>query len=292
MKQWDELLGQNNNTFISLITTNTFDHNLEPHKEYDMACQDCNHSNCSEFNPNKTVDMSDFYPNHPISYKINNFGFRSDDITKESVKDNYVFIGCSNTFGLGVPLDHLWSYHLNSFLGGSSFINMGTRGGNVETTIYNFFSLVKNFGNPKGVFIDFSNLDRQTRFVGIGKNKHISMTYDKDISKSDLMIFSAINLIMSIEQYCDQLKIPLVYSSWDPEMSKTISKMCKSGKLYDRHFVDQFDNKSLQSIYSKNKPDMSTSKYWEKSRDGHISGLEQWVKYEMFKDKFEKSYGL
>jgi hypothetical protein len=292
MKQWDYLLGQNNKTFISLITTNMFDHNLETSKEYDMACQDCNHSNCSEFNPKKTVDVFDFYPNHPISYKINNFGFRSDDITKESVKDNYVFIGCSNTFGLGVPVDHLWSYQLNSFLKGSSFINMGTRGGNVEVMAYNFFSLVKNFGNPKGVFIDFSNLNRQTEFNGIGKNKHISMTYDRNVANTDLMVFSTATLIMSIEEYCRQAQIPLICSSWDPEMAKVLDRLCDNGDLSSKHFFNQFDIKLLQSAASNNKPDISTSKYWEKSRDGHRNGLEHWVTYEMFKTKFEKSYGL
>ena len=286
------MLGDSNKIFISTIRTDTVESNLEHSKTHDMACQDCNHGLCYSVHPNKPVDFLDFYPNHPISYKINNFGFRSDDISEKTVKDNYVFIGCSNTFGLGVPVDHIWSYQLNNFLNGSSFINLGTRGGNVETMVYNFFSLVKYFGKPKGVFIDFSNLDRQTRFSGIGKNKHVTMTYDKDISKTDLMIFNAVTLIMSVEQYCKQAGIPLVYSSWDPEMSKVLDKMCKNDNLDSKHFFNQFDIKLLQNAASNNKPDISTSKYWEKSRDGHRNGLEHWVTYEMFKDKFKKSYGL
>jgi hypothetical protein len=292
MKQWDYLLGQNNKTFISLITTNTFESNLENSKEYDMACQDCNHETCLKLNPNKEVDFSDFYPNHPISYKINNFGFRSDDITAESVENNYAFIGCSNTFGLGVPVDHLWSYQLNSFLGGSSFINLGTRGGNVQVMAYNLFSLVRNFGNPKGIFIDFSNLNRQTEFNGIGKNKHITMTYDQNISNTDLMIFSASTLIMSIEGYCRQANIPLVYSSWDPEMAKVLERLCENGDLDTKNYFSQYDSKLIQKVGAKDQPEISSSKYWNKSRDGHRNGIEHWAVYEMFKDKFEKSYGL
>jgi hypothetical protein len=292
MKHYDYLLGNSNKTFISTIRTDSVESDLEYLKTHDMACQDCNHETCLKVHPDKEVDFLDFYPNHPISYKINNFGFRSDDITELSVKDNYAFIGCSNTFGLGVPLDHLWSYQLNKFLGGNSFINLGTRGGNVEVMVYNFFSLVKNFGKPKGVFFDFSNLDRQTRFNGIGKNKHITMTYDKDISKKDLMVFSISTLIMALEQYCNEAQIPLIYSSWDPELTGVLDRLCDNGDLSSKHYFNQYDSKSIQGISSKKHPDISSSKYWERARDGHRSGIEHWVSYEMFKDKFEKSYGL
>jgi hypothetical protein len=46
-----------------------------------------------------------------ISYKFNEWGFRSDSFTLDT-DFGVVFVGCSQTVGVGLPLEHTWSFKL------------------------------------------------------------------------------------------------------------------------------------------------------------------------------------
>jgi hypothetical protein len=293
MKRYDALLGKNNETLISSIQTDTIGRFLEYNKTYDQVCQDCIHEDCLQLYLNKKDNRFDFYDNHPISYRINNYGFRSDNFTPNNVKDNFAYFGCSNTFGLGVPLDHVWAHQLNKSLNGDRFINVGTRGGNIETITYNFFKFIEIFGNPKGVFLYIPNLTRQLKIVGINKEKHISMTYENSPASVDELIFRSAMLIKSIEVYCTFAKIPLVYSSWDPRMSDEIQKLVDNDILNKKYFVNRLDKKMFLEVAKIEDPkELSKSKYWDESRDGHIPGSDHWMTYQIFKAKFKNTYGL
>jgi hypothetical protein len=292
MKRYDPLLGRNNEGLISLIQTDVIGKVLEYNTTYDQVCQDCIHPECFELYGDKRDTTYDFYENHPISFKINNHGFRSDDFSKESVKNNFVYFGCSNTFGLGVPVEGVWSHQLNRSLGGEQHLNVGTRGGNIETITYNFFKFIEKFGNPKGVFIYFPNLTRQLKFYGLNKDKHISMTYINQPATVDELIFRSALLIKSIELYCESNKIPLVYSSWDPQMLSAVSKLVKEGILSKKYFVDRMDLSILEKENEQIPDELLNGKYWNNSRDGHVPVSDHWLTHQILKAKFKNTYGL
>jgi hypothetical protein len=92
----------------------------------------------SEFNLNYNLkeepDNSSlqYYLNNPITYKLNNCGFRTPDDFNPYDWGN-VYLGCSHTFGIGHHLENTWSYKLNKALGDGKFWNLGIGGTGVMT---------------------------------------------------------------------------------------------------------------------------------------------------------------
>lgn len=52
-----------------------------------------------------------YYSENDIDYKLNKFGFRCDDFDTASEK-RILFLGCSKTVGIGLPLESTWPYKL------------------------------------------------------------------------------------------------------------------------------------------------------------------------------------
>jgi hypothetical protein len=80
---------------------------------------------------NQKKENLQYYLENPIEYKLNNFGFRTPDDFNFNDEGN-LFIGCSHTIGIGLHLEHVWSYKLNQIIGGK-FWNLGLAGTGVQT---------------------------------------------------------------------------------------------------------------------------------------------------------------
>jgi len=59
--------------------------------------------------------------NAPITYKFNNYGFRSNEFSHDP---NIMFLGCSHTCGIGIPVEHTWANIVSKTLGLKNF-NLG-----------------------------------------------------------------------------------------------------------------------------------------------------------------------
>lgn len=67
-----------------------------------------------------------YYLDNPIKYNLNSKGFRTPD--EFSIEDEgNVFLGCSHTVGIGLPLEKVWSYKVSQRIGGL-FWNLGIGG--------------------------------------------------------------------------------------------------------------------------------------------------------------------
>jgi hypothetical protein len=61
----------------------------------------------------KNPQYKDLIPTEYFNYKYNNYGFRCDDFTDYNQhKYRILFLGCSDTEGLGLPLKESWAYKL------------------------------------------------------------------------------------------------------------------------------------------------------------------------------------
>ena len=67
------------------------------------------------------------WSNRPITYKFNSYGFRADEF--DSDHPGVVFLGCSHTLGIGLPVESTWAHivstslklrNLNLAVGGAS----------------------------------------------------------------------------------------------------------------------------------------------------------------------------
>ena len=65
-----------------------------------------------------------------LTYKLNSYGMRMDG--DPAPGNNILFLGCSMTFGIGVPKENSWT-HLVSKQMGMGEVNMGNPGGSIDS---------------------------------------------------------------------------------------------------------------------------------------------------------------
>ena len=102
-----------------------------------------------------------YYLKNPISYKLNNYGFRSPVDYVEGIEGN-VFLGCSHTFGIGHHLENTWSWKLNEYVGGN-FINLSVGGTGIGTGFRLLYGM-KDIVKPKNVFLFYPHVYRYEYF--------------------------------------------------------------------------------------------------------------------------------
>ena len=96
--------------------------------------------------PNKNTSSK-----NPINYKLNNYGFRTNDNLEK--KEGNVFLGCSFTFGEGHHLENTWSYKLHKKIGGGlKFWNLSMGGTGIDFAFRMLYSY-KNLIDVKNVFL-------------------------------------------------------------------------------------------------------------------------------------------
>ena len=91
-----------------------------------------------------------YYLENPISYKLNNKGFRTPIDFVDGIEGN-VFLGCSHTFGIGHYLENIWAWKLNEYIGGN-FLNLGVGGTGIGTG-FRLLHGLKEMIRPKNVFM-------------------------------------------------------------------------------------------------------------------------------------------
>lgn len=265
---------------------------IESNKTYDGICPDCNHyGDCAISRKNHV------YPDPLISYKINNYGYRSDDIEEKDTSNNFIFSGCSNTFGIGVPVESIWAHQINEELGGEKFINIGMNSGSHKTIAFDIFRYIKKFGKPKGVFILFPNMERQVGFSKDEDPNIFVLVYRKPRDREDMKkikeaiqdetaLFEFYHTVMMLEDYLEALGVPLVWATWDEDLNKKI--------LETKGFRNYVNSKNFD-IYDRTtslgKPEKFNNRYWEIARDfSHMGTKQHMFYYQLLIDAWRLRY--
>jgi hypothetical protein len=118
------------------------------------------------------------------SIKYNIHGYRSPEFTKNV---DFLFSGCSVTFGNGLDSSSLWYERLIKDVGGS-YSCLAKPGDGVVEQVLKIFAYIKEFGNPKNLICLFPDFNR---FLSISnKNlfvtKHFLDTYDEKIFNMEI----------------------------------------------------------------------------------------------------------
>lgn len=92
-----------------------------------------------------------------IEYKFNSHGFRSEEFTDDP---NIMFLGCSHTFGIGLPAEDRWTDHVAAALNLKCY-NLGIPGGSTDGAFrlcYGWIDKLKPkiviFRKPPGIRIE------------------------------------------------------------------------------------------------------------------------------------------
>ena len=113
-----------------------------------------------EFKKNLMISPKDWkYRTKQINYIVNSNGYRTKEWKEIDWSESIVLFGCSNTFGVGLAEDETISHHLSQRTG-RYVVNLGFPSGSNELIVNNCAAMIKYFGIPYGVVINWSTVDR------------------------------------------------------------------------------------------------------------------------------------
>jgi hypothetical protein len=175
-------------------------------------------------------------------YARNSDGFRSEEFQKNP---NFLFAGCSETFGESAEYETTWAYKLFNKLKGDndSYCNVGMPGVDVTIIILNIMMFIEKYGKPKNIFVIFPGFSRiletgNKDFITVTFSQHKGQISDHSgpldfTSKRILNIIKSVQVaqIKNFEMFCKELKINLFWSTWDLK-SQTNASDHKSFERY------------------------------------------------------------
>jgi hypothetical protein len=197
-------------------------------------------------------------------------GYRSREFEENS---DILFLGCSLTYGQGLPEEYIWSSVLSKKLNLSSS-NLGARGDSIMGQVSKAFYYFEKFGNPKiviGLFpfcrintpytkgkMETKNVFKRTQFE---RHDYLPMVeyseiydsfipygkapYDPQHILTEEFVFFYENIFIDmLRQYCISNNIKFFWSSWDPIYQKNIYN--EVNLFYPKHhegycYIDAFD---------------------------------------------------
>lgn len=103
-----------------------------------------------------------------ITYQYNNEYFRCDDFTSEHDGMHILFAGCSETEGVGGPLESTWTHRVYKEIAKnnkvSGFYSIARAGFGWQKIITNFQIYTKKYGFPQFLFVMLPNVGRQYKY--------------------------------------------------------------------------------------------------------------------------------
>jgi hypothetical protein len=150
------------------------------------------------------------YLKNPITYKLNNYGFRTPVDFVDGIEGN-VFLGCSHTFGIGNYLENTWSWKLNEYVGGN-FLNLAVFGAGIGTGFRLLYQL-KEIIRPKNVFLYFPHPYRFEYYVGDPPEWRSIAIHDKNfppflLERNNMEMYYHLHF-NAIKTLCAELDVPL-----------------------------------------------------------------------------------
>jgi len=140
------------------------------------------------------------YGINDITYKINENGFRSDSFDIVSEK-RIIFLGCSMTAGIGLPLEHTWPYILLQYIKQDTgydipYWNLSQPGGGLDILVRHYY----HYGiklKPQLVFGFFPDYRRELYSYNYGRTiLHMANSKEFNFNK---MIYMADKRIITYE---------------------------------------------------------------------------------------------
>ena len=137
----------------------------------------------------------------PIEYMQNSYGFRTPEFNNQGL----MALGCSYTYGIGLPEEYRWPDLLSKEIG-MECVNLGLSGDSVMGQVRNAFWYFKNFGHPK-VIVGIFPMYRMELPLILGKTE----SRHGEGSTHPIEQYSSIRLYMNDGEYSEYSKQPHRY---------------------------------------------------------------------------------
>jgi len=116
--------------------------------------------------------------NYVNDYYLNSLKFRDTRDWELGKPAEILALGCSHSYGLGVPQQYNWPSIVESRTG-KTVANLSMCGASAETMLQSFLLYLDNVGNPEYVFACFPTHSRYTHIVE-GMFYHVGQSVDKE----------------------------------------------------------------------------------------------------------------
>lgn len=100
--------------------------------------------------------------NRPITYKFNSHGFRADEF--DSTEPGVMFLGCSHTLGVGLPVESTWTHKVSSSLRLKNY-NLGVGGSSNDTAFRLAYHWIEQLEPSLVVFLSAERTRLELQFV-------------------------------------------------------------------------------------------------------------------------------
>lgn len=224
------------------------------------------------------------YSDSVNDYRFNSHGYRSPEFDGSA---KVLYAGCSTTFGTGVPVEGIWGSIVADTLG-LPWASISKQGTSAQWIVKNVFAYFDEYGHPDVVCCLFPDLYRMTiatnpfqlRYSGNGLNgenrdaddftkiydihlDHVlppkaAIEYSKkphemeNVLPADAAVYSSMQSILLLDQYCRSHGIKFVWSTWDINASVFLDTL---KNVYPRNYSN-FVNVDLDCWI--NNPDKNT----------------------------------
>ena len=171
-----------------------------------------------ELNPHKSGILcnpkSEYNTPWLYDYKRNSFGFRCPEFSGEA---EFVALGCSHTYGVGMPLQYTWPSFVCDITEIKDYVNLGRPGASIFFQVRLFANYIRKYGAPKIVLANFPDLNRYETVDDNGNILYGSSAdaWFQDYSKSPAYShFQGLQALNFLEAICKSNNIKLVWQFW------------------------------------------------------------------------------
>jgi hypothetical protein len=172
-------------------------------------------STTQQYYPSDTKEAQTYEAD--IEYRFNDEGFRCDiNMNDFEGKNVNLFLGCSNTLGIGVNLEDTWCWHVNHRHGGV-MCNMGQGGGSAETS-YRLLNSWIGIVKPQKVFMLSPPATRREFWMSENQPEIFgprSTLPDKMIAEREIQV-NRIRVVDAIENVCNKYNASFHYVYFRP----------------------------------------------------------------------------
>jgi len=152
-----------------------------------------------------------------ITYKFNSYGFRSDDFSYEP---GIVFLGCSHTVGVGLPVESTWSHMVSTRLNVKRY-NLGIGGASNDTAFRLGHHWIPQL-QPKLVIFLSTNTARTELHtantiedIGVYNNFYNNSVYYKEwVTNKTNTDMNYLKNLLALQQICSQHDIKFLHEKF------------------------------------------------------------------------------
>lgn len=189
--------------------------------------------------------ISEYYSPEIYFYKKNQYGYRSLDFDDQT---DILTVGCSNTFGVGLPFEYTWPKILEVLIPNINIKNLSIPGMSAQFLISKIFNYINEFNAPKVIVCLFPSFERYTGYNSSADNLetfYTNQTYSnqnkKDFLHENLVLYLNFEYIKMLESLCKSLNIKLIWSFWNTT-TKLFDYSKYENNFKEKKFFDYIEN--------------------------------------------------